>query len=153
MRGETRPCTSWGPTGFVPASSLIGKDSYLGTWLESPLPTTSTSSSSPPSSSLGAPPASQGVTAGGRFPCDTQAQEPVMVSSTAEAGPSSHSRGRKRTSKQALSTKSGSKSYSACASASTNTDSGSEKERLSPGRELPLTNGKNARKQTVTSSI
>ncbi|KAK6318079.1 hypothetical protein J4Q44_G00113700 [Coregonus suidteri] len=130
MRGEAKPGTLWATSGFVPTLSLMTTDSSMVTCLEPPLPSSMpcSYSSSPPSSALGAPPASQAP----------------VAESTVEPGPTSHSRGRKRTSKRAVSTKSSSKA-SACAQALTNptTDSVSyllstEKERHTAGLELPL---------------
>ncbi|CAB1323025.1 unnamed protein product [Coregonus sp. 'balchen'] len=95
MRGEAKPGTLWATSGFVPTLSLMTTDSSMVTCLEPPLPSSMpcSYSSSPPSSALGAPPASQAP----------------VAESTVEPGPTSHSRGRKRTSKRAVSTKSSSK--------------------------------------------
>ncbi|KAK6320059.1 hypothetical protein J4Q44_G00091660 [Coregonus suidteri] len=145
MRGEAKPGTSWATSGFVAASSLMTTDSSLATWLEPPLPPSMpcSYSSSPPSSSLGAPPASQEVTAGEGFCRNTSSQAPV-AESTVEPGLPSYNRGRKRTCKRAASTKSSSKA-STFVQAPTNltTDSvsflpGTEKESNVAGWEVPL---------------
>lgn len=149
MRGEAKPGTSWATSGFVAASSLMTTDSSLVTWLEPPLPFSMpcSYSSSPPSSSLGAPPASQEVTAGEGFCRNASSQAPVAVS-TVEPGFPSYNRGKKRTCKRAASTKSTSKA-STFAQAPTNptTDSvsflpGTEKESPVAGWEVPFSTGK-----------
>ncbi|XP_035654255.1 uncharacterized protein si:ch211-59o9.10 [Oncorhynchus keta] len=142
MRGEAKPGTSWATSGFVAASSLMTTDSSLVTWLEPPLPSSMpcSYSSSPPSSSLGAPPASQEVTAGEGFCRNTSSQAPV-AESTVEPGLPSYNRGRKRTCKRAASTKSASTFARAPTNLTTDSVSflpGTEKESHVAGWEVPF---------------
>lgn len=134
VKGETSPGTSWTTNGLVSASPLLGTDFNLSTWLEPPLPSPRSSHTSS-LSSLGTVSALQGVTTGDRF--NFEAQELV-------GGPTvkhRHCKGKKCTSKQAVPTKSSSKS-TANISTGDNNDSisplATEKDKLSTHKDVHL---------------